>query len=78
MVDAGAMAQPVVPMVLEYQLFDPEVRLESIVEKNIEELSHVQWIRDSIKQLKRTNSTNLKLLSFVGGLPKDKSAAVPE
>ena len=65
-------------MSLGYQILDPEVRLELVVANNVGGSTHIQSMCDSIKQLKSRKSTNSKLLSFVGGLPKDKSAAVPE
>ena len=70
------MSRSVAAIALGYQMFDPEVRLDLVVANNVGGLTYVQWMRNLIKQLKSRKLTNLKVFSFVSGLPKNKLAVV--
>jgi len=81
-IDGSMMARSVAAMALGYAIFDGEMRLGGVVANKVGGPVHIQWIREAIElegkkgRLKDIGTDEPS--SFLGALPNDLLAAVPE
>ena len=69
-VDAGALVRSAGAIVLGFERFDPELRVEGVVFNRVGGARHLEWLRQAVTGVCRAR--------VLGGLPHEPAVALPE